>query len=145
MDGGYRESGAEDRSILVVAFAGKVFGIAPADGSVRWEHSVAYAGAVELQIHGGRVFASTGASLHCLDYATGRLLGKVQVPDRYKGRPSMVIEGDRLYLGSQGEVTCFRLSDGAALWTQGLEGKGLGRVALGFPGNVRQADDAGTR
>jgi hypothetical protein len=34
-------------------------------------------------------------------------------------------------------------SDGNLLWVQAC--KGLGRVALGCPGNARQADDKGTR
>ncbi|HJL18566.1 MAG TPA: PQQ-binding-like beta-propeller repeat protein [Sandaracinaceae bacterium LLY-WYZ-13_1] len=139
---GYRESAAEDRSLLVVAFAGQIFGIEASDGSIRWEHRVDYGAEVEVLVRHGRVYATMmGKELHCLDYATGRLLGKVPIPDTYKGRPTMVIERDRIYVGSQGEVSCFTI-DGHHLWTQGFAGKGTGNVALGFPGNVRQADDA---
>lgn len=144
MEQGYRESGAEDRSVLIVAFGGKVFGIDPSSGSIRWEHVIAYGAEVEVLIERGRVYATTGRELHCLDYGTGRLLGKVAVPDTYKGRPSMVIERDRIYLGSNGEVTCFSI-DGTPIWVQGFKGKGMGAVALGFPGNVRQADDRGSQ
>ncbi len=125
--------------MLVVAFSGSIFGLDGATGATRWEHSLAYNGEVELLIQHGRVYATTGLALHCFDYASGRVLGKVHIPDRYKGRPSMVIERDRIYVGSGGEVTCFSIG-GEALWTQGFSGKGIGRVALGFPGNVRQAD-----
>ncbi|HBQ15161.1 MAG TPA: hypothetical protein DEF51_29910 [Myxococcales bacterium] len=145
MEAGYRESAAQDRSLLVVAFAARVFGLKPDDGSVAWEHVMSGGGEVEIQVHRGRVFATTGRELHCLDYLTGRVIGKVTVPDRYKGRPTMVIERDRLYLGSAGEVTCFALDDGRVLWSQGFPGRGLGGVALGFPGNLRQADDRGSQ
>jgi hypothetical protein len=55
----------------------------------------------------------------------------------------MVIERDRIFVGSNGEVSCFAL-DGRALWTQGFPGKGMGSVSLGFPDNVRQGDDTGS-
>lgn len=146
MSAGYREDAREDRSVLVVAFAGQVFGLEPRTGSIVWEHALNRHrwGEVEVLVQGGRVFATDGRELHCLDYRTGSPIGRVVIPDRYKGRPSMVIEGDRIFVASQGEVTCFSVA-GDLLWAQEFSGKGMGAVALGFPGNLRQADDAGTR
>jgi outer membrane protein assembly factor BamB len=141
----YRDDAREDRSILVVAFGGNVFGIDPVSGAIEWERKLdSMYRDVEIQIAHGRVFAATATALHAFDYPSGKPLGVVKIPDQYKGRPTMVLERDRIYIGSAGEVTCFSL-EGTVLWMQGFEGKGMGGVALGFPGNVRQADAIGSR
>lgn len=140
----YREDGREDRSILVTAFNGTLFGLDPTTGAVRWRHALGHGGTVELQLHAGRVFASTSQALFCFEYPSGVLLGQVRIPTKYWGRPTMLIEGDRVFLGTSGELSCFDLS-GNVLWTQPFQGDGLGAMALAFPGNVRQADDLGSR
>lgn len=141
---GYREEGSEDRSILVVAFNRRIFGLDPKDGSVAWEHALEGLGEVEVLMAEQRVFAITYSHLHAFHYyPSGTPIGSVALPGRYKGRPSAVIERGRLYVGASGEVACFDL-DGRALWVQPFAGKGLARVTLGFPGNVRQADDVGS-
>lgn len=139
----YRSDASEDRSILVVAFGGKVFGVVPGTGEIAWEHVVGTLyPVVEIQIAHGRVFAATAASLYTFDYPSGEPLGEVSIPDTYEGRPTMALERERIYLASSGEVTCFGL-DGTVQWVQGFAKKGLGAVALGFPGNIRQADHSG--
>jgi outer membrane protein assembly factor BamB len=139
----YREDGREDRSILVAAFSGSLFGLDPATGTVRWQHAVGD-GTVELQFRAGRVFACTTQTLYCFEYPSGVLLGRVPIPDQYGGRATMVIEGDRIFIGTSGELSCFDLA-GKVLWTQPFQGRGFGSMAIGFPDNVRQADDLGTR
>ncbi len=128
----------------MVAFGGRVFGLEPSSGAVIWENPMGTHGDVEILIHRGRVYATDGLSLRCFDYRTGASFGGTEIPDQYPGRPSMVIERDQIFIGSEGEVTCFDLN-GQRLWSQGFKGKGVGRVTLGFPGNVRQADDIGSR
>ncbi len=143
----FRESAAEDRSILVVAFNSRVFGVDPATGRRVWERALAYyagLGEVELLIHGARVFACNGRSLMSLEYPTGRVVGEVTIPGSYRGRPTMLIEAGRLYVANRGELTCFNM-DGQQLWHDGYSGKGTGSMALGFPDNIRQADDAGSQ
>ncbi|MCU0674155.1 MAG: PQQ-like beta-propeller repeat protein [Myxococcota bacterium] len=140
---GYREDGSEDRSVLVVAFNRRIFGLAPADGSLVWEHALEGLGEIEVLMAEGRVFAITYSHLHAFHYPSGTPIGVVALPGRYKGRPSAVLERGRLYVGASGEVACFDL-DGRALWVQSFSGKGLARVTLGFPGNVRQSDEAGS-
>jgi outer membrane protein assembly factor BamB len=139
----YREDGREDRSILVTAFSGSIFGLDPATGAVRWRHALGD-GTIELQFRAGRVFASTSQVLYCFEYPSGVPLGRVQIPDQYGGRPTMLIEGDRIFLGTHGELSCFDLT-GKVLWAQPFQGQGFGSMALGFPNNVRQADDVGSR
>jgi outer membrane protein assembly factor BamB len=99
---------------------------------------------VELQFRTGRVFAATSEELFCFEYPSGVLLGRVRIPDKYAGRPAMVIERDHIFVGTSGELSCFDLN-GRPLWVQPFEGMGFGSIALGFPGNVRQADDAGSK
>lgn len=141
----YRESAAEDRSILVVGFNSYLFGLSAREGTILWEQRLEGWETLEVLIHhAGRVYVTNGRELLCVDYQTGHPLHRTKVPDTYKGRPTAVIEGDRLYLGSAGEVTCFSLQC-EPLWTQGFKGRGTGEVALGFRGNFRQADSKGAK
>ena len=43
-----------------------------------------------------------------------------------------------------GYLDCFA-PDGTRKWSQPLRGAGTGRAALGYPGNVVQADDIGNQ
>ncbi|MFK7987975.1 MAG: PQQ-binding-like beta-propeller repeat protein [Sandaracinaceae bacterium] len=141
----YRESAAEDRSILIVGFNGYLMGLSAREGTILWEQRLEGWGTLEVLIHrASRVYVTNGHELVCLDYGTGVPLHRVKVPDSYKGRATTVIEGDRLYLASGGEVTCFSLAC-EPLWTQGFKGRGIGEVALGFRGNFRQADERGSK
>src|SRR5690606_37906304 len=136
----YRQGGREARSILVTALSGSIFGLDPATGAVRWRHALGD-GTIELQFRTGRVFASTSEVLYCFEYPSGVPLGRVKIPDHYDGgRATMLIEGDRIFVGTRGELSCFDLT-GKVLWTQAFQGQGFGSVALGFPDNVRQADE----
>ena len=54
------------------------------------------------------------------------------------------MDGEQLFIGNSGAVACYSRS-GDFLWEQYFTGEGFGEPALGFPGNVRQADDKGTR
>lgn len=141
----YREGG--DASVLVVAFYGRVFGLNPSTGQQLWAYELGGGlgrGEVELVISEARVYACDGRTLMCVEYPSGRWLGSSPMPGSYKSRCSMVLQGDRLYVASGGEVTCFD-QNGQVIWHQPFQGAGIGSVALGFPGNVRQADDAGSR
>lgn len=140
----YRESAREDRSLLVVAFDGYVFGVSAHRGEIRWQHVLRGREEVEILLHRERVYASDERELVCLETATGRMLYQQPLRGRYvgSGRSTMVIEGDRLFVGSLGNVACFWL-ECEPLWTQAFSGVGKGSVALGFRGNFRQADDRG--
>ncbi len=142
----YRRSAEEDRSILVVGLNGRVFGVDPATGAHVWEHALSSvpSGEVELMIHGARVFASNGRKLACFEYPSGRPVGVVDIPGAYKGRPTMLLENDRLLVATRGELSCYNM-DGQLLWHDPFAGKGVGSMSLGFPGNVRQADDIGSQ
>jgi outer membrane protein assembly factor BamB len=141
----YRDDPTEERPILVVAFNGRVYGKDPRTGVTHWEHQLEGMGhtQVELTFSRGRIYASNGYTVACFAYPTGERLGTTQVPGSYRGRPTMLVEGDYLYLATNGELSCFD-RDGKLVWHDPFPGKGLGSVALGFPGNVRQSDNVGS-
>ena len=122
---------------------GHLLAMEVATGRLAWQHELAVKDAVEMAIHEGRVYATSGGSvLSCFDYRTGTPIFEKQVPGVYRGRPTMLIQDGRLFLGSGGEVACFDL-DGNVIWHEGLVGRGIGNVALGVPGQVRPADESG--
>ena len=139
----YRDSSAPDRSLLVIGLNGRVIGIDRNTGARRFEHDIGGRSEVELAILDNRIFATTGRPLYCFEYPTGKLLGTAAIPGSYTGRPTMLIDGRHLILATRGEVACFD-DQGHLLWFDPLPGRGVGSVALGFPNNVRQADDIGS-
>lgn len=139
----YRMDNDSDRPVLVVAFNGRVFGLDARTGQRVWSHDIKPGhGEVELVVQPNRVFAAAGRTLVCLAYPTGELLGKTTLPGTYESRPTMMANGDLLYVATGGELTCVDAA-GRALWHEPFVGKGLGSIALGFPGDVRQADERG--
>jgi outer membrane protein assembly factor BamB len=141
----YRTDSDSDRSVLVVAFNGRVFGLDARTGRQVWSHDIKSGhGEVELVVQSNRVFAAVGKTLVCVAYPTGELLGTTTLPGTYHSRPTMMASGDLLYVATGGELTCVDAS-GRPLWHEPFVGKGIGSIALGFPGDVRQADDAGSQ
>lgn len=140
----HRDNTKEDRSILVVGIGGNVLGLDRATGEERWRVEVdprfdGGTGTIELVVHRGRVIA-TGSTkdIVFIDYLTGEELARIQTSGG-KGRASMLVDGDVLIVGKEGRIDCYTL-DGDYRWENGLKGLGYGELALGFPDNVRQAD-----
>jgi hypothetical protein len=143
----FRANATEDTSILVTAFLAKVFGIDRVTGAIRWKVALDQAindDVVELAIGGGVVVAVSRNFIAFIDYATGRVLKHVERAGDYKGRASMIVHGEQIMIGGQGQVECYT-NAGDLVWVQGFKGEGTGSVALGVPGIVRQADDRGSR
>jgi len=143
----YRQNAApleRDRSILVVGLNGRVFGLDRASGVPRWSNVLEYSsGEVTVAIDYGVVVASGSyPAIYCIDYLTGVTRWRKSTKDA--GRATILIEPDQILCMKNGFVDCFA-PDGRLLWHQPLDGQGLGRGALGYPGNVAQADDPGTR
>ena len=137
----YRDSEDLDRPLLIIALLDQVIALDRRSGEARWQHKLAQFGsAVEIQIVGGRVFAVTSnGHLYGFDYLDGSRLFSVKLSGSYLGRPTMLVDADHLYIAKGGEIVCLDF-EGKELWFNGLPGKGVGPVALGLPGNVRQAD-----
>jgi outer membrane protein assembly factor BamB len=135
---------AEDHTLLLVALGGKLVALDHATGAIRWEDGLKGGGYGEVALasaHGRVVASALSAKVFCYRYSTGEELWTATTSSM--GRASIVIEGDKIFVSKGGEVDCFSL-EGAKLWTQALEGKGVGTAAIGFPGNIVQGDDRGT-
>ncbi len=136
-------SESETSPILVVAIDGRVVGLDRETGVELWGNTLpgGSGGEVYLVVDSTRVFASAlGSRLFCLDYLTGNTVWEV---DCRSGRASIVVDGDLVVLAKEGHVDCYDRATGRHLWNNPLRGLGYGRIALGFPGNVAQADDPG--
>jgi len=144
----YREGEAlveADRSILVVGISGHVLGLERATGAIRWRNNLKGGGSAEVFLgfrFGVLVVSAAGDAVFRLDYQTGATLWSAET--QASGRASIVIEPDLIVVAKGGYLDAFD-HDGRKLWGQPLSGMGTGRVALGFPGNVAQADDPGSQ
>ncbi len=139
----------EQSPVLVAAFKGHVVGVDRRSGEIRWKVRAVSADTpdmaadtMEIAVHGDRVFAAGRRSnaLVCIAYPGGEEIGRAELSIPGVGRPTMLIDGGQLFVGREGHVECFTL-DGQPLWTQLFDGLNGNAVALGFPGNIRQADE----
>ena len=126
--------------LLVIGNGGNVLGLDPQTGQTRWEVNPKGAGAVELAIEGGVVIAANDVNVAFIDYSSGYVHAIVPLSGDKMGRPTMVVANGHLYIGRPGEICCMSLR-GQVVWKKELLGRGLRSVSLGFPGNIRQADD----
>lgn len=143
-------AGESPAPILVVACKGRVYGVDRETGEKRWEVVVTsevdryYGGlAVDLLVTHERVYAASWQSneIVCIAYPGGEEIGRARLELEGSGRPTMLIDGDQLFVAREGQVASLTLN-GAPRWVQPLAG--FDReipTAIGFPGNVRQGDD----
>lgn len=132
--------------ILVVAFGGKVFGVSRRTGEIEWrvKMSPTFAPA-ELLVDEELVVACDPEVIVFIDYHTGAIRKYVHRTDTAaNARSIMLLDDSHVFIGGTGNVACYT-RDGERVWDQGFPGEGYGAVALGLPGKVRQADDAGSR
>ena len=133
-----------DRSLLIVGLRGHVYALDRATGQMRWHNPLPGGGIreVTLAIGFGVVVASAyGGIIYCLDYLTGQL--RWQHDTQHAGRATILLEPDHIVCAKSGSVDCYA-PDGRLLWMQPLQGAGFGPTAVGYPGNVMQADDPGS-
>ena len=138
-------AGASASPILLIALSGHVAGLEPSTGEILWKNELTGGGfgAVDLATDGEIVIASAaGQRVFAIALASGQTLWCVATSA--PGRATIVLEGERIFVAKGGFVDAFSRS-GELLWKQGLPGLGTGRAALGFPGNLRQADDVGSQ
>lgn len=137
------EAPKPDRSVLVIGLNGNVFGLARDTGEIRWRYDGGGTGEVFIAVgYGVVVVSSNDATIACLDYLTGAPRWVTRT--RAGGRATILIEPEQIVCAKNGYIDCFA-PNGTPLWQQPLEGAGLGGTALGYPGNVAQADDRGNK
>jgi outer membrane protein assembly factor BamB len=133
-----------DRSILVVALHGRVHGIDRDTGEIRWLNDLGgwhSTGHVSLAVgYGVVVAAAETGGIHCLEYLTGKT--RWQEETQASGRATVLIEPDHIVCVKAGYVDAYTPS-GKRIWQQPLRGAGTGTAAVGYPGNVVQADAIG--
>jgi outer membrane protein assembly factor BamB len=133
--------------LICAAFGGKMFGVDRDTGQIRWnvDFSEWNSAIVELVLTPERAFAFSPHYFVIVNRRTGEVIRKIHRKDEAVGqRPVVLHDRDRFFIGGMGAVACYS-SDGEFLWQQPFKGKGYGEMALGVPGNVRQADDRGSR
>jgi outer membrane protein assembly factor BamB len=130
-----------DRSLLVVGLNGHLLGINRELGAVAWTNKLPGGGhgALFLAMRYGVLVASAhGSSIFRVDYRFGHTLWRAETTSA--GRATILIEPDCIVVAKSGYLDCFT-HDGEKLWSQPFTGLGVGAVAMGFPGNVVQADE----
>lgn len=139
----YRTS--DPGSILIAAFADKVFGIDRGTGAIRWRVQITtlVTGLVEIAVDDDVVIAVTPTHIAFIDYATGALRKRIDRRDKARNARAILLLADgHLYIGGTGQIACYSVH-GDLVWDQGFKGEGYGEVALGLPHRVRQADGRG--
>ncbi|MAC26721.1 MAG: hypothetical protein CMH59_09620 [Myxococcales bacterium] len=128
---------AQLERLLLVGVGGHLAALDRESGREVWRQRLEGAGAEELALTtDGFHVAAFGARnvLFCLDYAPGELRWRrmtSHAPNAL-GRPTLAIDGDRVYAARAGLVDCFAL-DGRCLWTQALPGLDAAAVVLAWP------------
>lgn len=133
-----------DESIVVVGMGGRLLGLDRDTGAIRWEnglegggHGKVFIAIVALPKGQHVLAASKGRRLFCVRYDDGETVWAT--PTRAGGKPTILVEHDRIFVSQGGHVTAFAY-DGTELWTQPLRGRGIEVAALGVPGKVVQGD-----
>ena len=95
---------------------------------------------IALAIADGHVYAACNQHIACFELLGG---GRMWMVKRaFTGRAGVVVQDGKVFVACSGEVECYDLA-GKRLWANGMSGKGYGEMALGFAGNVVQADITG--
>jgi outer membrane protein assembly factor BamB len=141
----------EDRSLVLIALDSEIVALRRTDGAVAWRQtfpvrglfgSSKEEGAMELVIHGGRVYAALDRRLVCLDYATGAVVGQAEIPEGLK-RPVMLFDDGQLFITGASETACFDLSGRLAWRTEHGLASMRHSATVALPGNVARGDVSG--
>jgi outer membrane protein assembly factor BamB len=145
----YRAPVVENRELLIVAGANRILAYRRTDGAVVWAYDLEAGNAdwadspLPVEFVEDRVFVARCDTLFCLEYATGRLLGQVTLPDAAR-RPQLLVDGTDVFVYGRSTVMCLDVG-GRVRW-QGPHGIALqGSATLALPGNVRAGDGFGNR
>ena len=121
--------------VLVVAFRTNVIGVHPESGARLWERALeGEYGHPRMQMLPAHVLLLL-SQLWCLELATGKVAWRAAVSG-----DTLLCDDRHAYVGGGGEAWGVRLHDGAVLWHDEYQGKGVGDVALGIRGLVAQLD-----
>lgn len=84
-------------------------------------------------MHEGRVYVASGNAIVCVDYASGKPIGKTPLPSPVL---RMIVDDGRIYAFGGEHLYCIDLS-GRVLWQQAQEVYTASKMpTFGFPGNI---------
>lgn len=137
----FRTAAAQDPTeLLILAGSGNVLALDPRTGELRWQHDLRERlgyGPIDLALTDTRVVvAAQSANVLCFEYASGKLLWEAR-SSRMQGRTTLLLQGPLTFLTRESTVDCFNAA-GQRVWTRVVTAAGA--MAMGFPGNVVQAD-----
>lgn len=108
-------------------------------GRLAWEYEAKKPIARFTLAH-GRVFAlDDSCRIHCLDMATGKLLGKVAIDGAEWTGCALVAEGGVVYAATTRSVAAIS-EQGKVLWRTEVGGAFAARAGLAVAGNIVQPD-----
>lgn len=80
------------------------------------------------------LYVGTNRFVAALDPHTGAELWRTKLPKCSSDLATILIKGDRLYVGCYGRAFCLDRRDGSVLWQNGLPGLGYCTVLLAMEG-----------
>lgn len=124
---------------LVAVHGKNVHAIDPVTGRILWAYDAKLLVA-RFALAQGRVYALDDQSkIHCLDAATGALVGVVPTDAPERSACALIADGARLYVATTRSVVAID-ADGTIAWRAEVGGSWDARAGLGLPGNVAQPD-----
>jgi PQQ-like domain len=125
---------------LIAVYFGTATALDRASGRVLWKY-VARTVIGRFALANDRVFLLDDiCQLHCLDAATGAVVGVVQIDQRERSACALVPDGGVLYVATTHSVIAVN-SEGQVLWRTEDVGTTRGlRAGLGLPGSTAQPD-----
>src|SRR5262245_7910390 len=126
----------------LIIVSSKVVALDRTSGKERWRYELERMGSVSRRFafDGDRVFVFDSLGyIHCLEIATGRLLGRVET--KLESANNMLVDGDRIYLADDHNALAMDLN-GNILWRVPIPSNGSHSLCgLGVPGgHVVQPD-----
>lgn len=133
----YRTAAAT-HDFVFVAFGRHVVAMDRATGRRVWQQEMSAPRTIRIAVVGTRVFA-LGTDLICFDATNGSVLWQsTDAPG-----DTLLADGDGVFTGGIGEVSCFDAATGKRRWHDRFKGMGIGGVALAVEGASSQDDLTG--
>jgi len=124
---------------LIAVHGGTVRALERSSGHLAWQYEAKLPIARFTLAH-GRVFAlDDSCRIHCIDVATGTLLGQVAIDGAEWTGCALLAEGDVVYAATTRSVVAIN-EQGKVLWRAEVGGAFAARAGLALPGKIVQPD-----
>jgi len=127
--------------LVVLSLTKRLVAMNAHTGQRVWEHETGASWEGRLFVEQGLVLYSVGMGLICLDYLTGQLRWKVQLPGAVgMGDERIIVFAGCVIALGMGEAVCLNVQTGAQLWHDPFKGYGSACGAIAAPGVASQVD-----